>query len=129
MIVGPGLIARYGADWGGNRAHNEWCCYTKRSNRARWLLALMLLPYRRRDSSLPPMRPDLTQHVEAEMMTNLRRTLLTAAMMGIVSAGAFAQKNSNDNKRPPKDPPKVVVKDKDKPRSNSNQDKNKKGKP
>ncbi len=66
------------------------------------------------------------------MMTNLRRTLLAGAMIGFVSVGTFAQKNNNDNKRPPKDPPKVVVKDKDKPPSNSNQgnrDSGKKGKP
>ena len=80
------------------------------------------------------MRPDF-KHVEAEMMTNLRRTLLAAAMIGIVSAGTFAQKNGNDNKRPPKDPPVVVVKPKggnEKPPSNSNQDKkggDKRGKP
>ena len=65
-------------------------------------------------------------------MKNSKRTLLTIAMMGIASVGAFAQKNTNDNKRPPKDPPKVVVKDKEKPPQNSNQDKkdgDKKGKP
>jgi len=68
--------------------------------------------------------------VEAEMMRNLRRTLLAAAMIGIVSAGTFAHKNGNDNKRPPKDPPKVVVKDKGKPPPppSSNQDK-KRGRP
>lgn len=60
------------------------------------------------------------------MMKDLKRILMAVAMMGIVSAGVFAQKNSNDNKqRPPKaDPPKVVVKDKDNkptpPPSNTN---------
>jgi hypothetical protein len=91
-------------------------------------LALRLLPFWVARLFSPSHAPDFLKHVEAEMMTNLRRTLLAAAMIGIVSAGTFAQKNGNDNKRPPKDPPKVVVKDKGKPPPSSTQDK-KKGKP
>lgn len=68
-------------------------------------------------------------------MTNLKRKMMAAAMSvlmtGIVSVGAFAQK---DDKRPPKPrDTKVVVESKGKPPQNSNQgDKRndgKKGKP
>jgi hypothetical protein len=41
-------------------------------------------------------------------MTNVTRKLLAAAMVCIVSAGAFGQKRGGD-KRPPKDDNKVVV--------------------
>ena len=68
-------------------------------------------------------------------MVNLRRKLLAAAMTAcIVSAGAFAQ---GGDKRPPKEPNKVVAGEKrgEKPPQNSNsqgdknRDKDKKGKP
>jgi hypothetical protein len=65
------------------------------------------------------------------MMGNLKRNLLAATMMFIVSAGVFGQ--GNDNKRPPKnDPPKVHVPDKGKPPANNdkgNKKDDKKGKP
>ena len=60
-------------------------------------------------------------------MVNLKRKLLAGAMtVVIVSAGAFAQKG-RDDKRPPKDGPKVVVTPKgERPPQNNNQgDKNK----
>jgi hypothetical protein len=48
-------------------------------------------------------------------MVSFRQKLLTAAIALSVSLSVFAQKGSdNSNKRPPKDPPQVVVKDKDK---------------
>ena len=54
-------------------------------------------------------------------MTKLIRNLLVVAMLGIVSVGAFAQRK-NDDKRPPKEPVKVITNDrKDKPPQNSNQ--------
>lgn len=63
-------------------------------------------------------------------MINLKRKLLAMAMLGVVSAGAFAQRP--DNKRPPKNPDKVVEKPKGErpPPQNNNQDKkDKKGRP
>ena len=55
-------------------------------------------------------------------MKKLVRNLVVVAMLGIVSAGAFAQKK-NDDKRPVKEPVKVITNDrKDKPPpQNSNQ--------
>lgn len=65
-------------------------------------------------------------------MFDLKRKLLAVAIGGLLSMGAFAQKKGGD-KRPPKDPPRVVVQPKEKPPQNSNQgDKpkgDKKGKP
>lgn len=56
-------------------------------------------------------------------MTNLlRQFLLVIAMLGVVSAGAFAQRKDQD-KRPPKEPAKVITndrKDQRPPRDNSN---------
>lgn len=52
-------------------------------------------------------------------------------MLGMVSAGAFAQKR-DDDKRPPKEPSKVVTPDKkDKPQQNppKPKDNDKRGKP
>ena len=49
-------------------------------------------------------------------MGNFRQKLLVATMILGVSVSLFAQKGSdNSNKRPPKDPPQVVVKEKPKP--------------
>ena len=49
------------------------------------------------------------------------RHLMVLAMLGIVSVGAFGQKKGDD-KRPPKEPVKVITNDrKDKPPQNSNQ--------
>lgn len=47
-------------------------------------------------------------------MINLRQKGLAVALVFFASACGFAQRN--DNKRPPKDDTKVVVKDKDKPK-------------
>jgi hypothetical protein len=56
-------------------------------------------------------------------MKKLLRDLLVVAMLGMVSVGAFAQKK-NEDKRPPKEPVKVITNDrKDKPPQNSNQPK------
>lgn len=43
-------------------------------------------------------------------MMKLARDLLVVAMLGVVSAGAFAQKKDQD-KRPPKEPVKVITND------------------
>jgi len=61
-------------------------------------------------------------------MKKLKRILL-GMLMGIlvamvVAAGAFAQKNSNDN-RPPKENPKIVERPRPPP-SNSNENSNRK---
>jgi hypothetical protein len=64
-------------------------------------------------------------------MKKLMRKFLAVAMLGMVSAGAFAQKR-DDDKRPPKEPSKVVTPDKkDKPQQNQEKPKNndKKGRP
>lgn len=67
-------------------------------------------------------------------MSKLRRNVLAAAAVLVVSVGAFAQ--GNDNRRPPKNPDHVVEKEKPKrekpqPPSNNNQGKDgdKRGKP
>jgi hypothetical protein len=84
--------------------------------------------YDRRVSSLPPMRA----HVKSGMrrlnviMKNLKRMLMTAMMLCIVSVSAFAQK---DQKPPPPkpDPPRVVVAPKPDPPPNNNGGGEKKG--
>ncbi|HEU4510081.1 MAG TPA: hypothetical protein VFR78_17735 [Pyrinomonadaceae bacterium] len=43
-------------------------------------------------------------------MINLMRQLLVIAMLGVVSAGAFAQRKGQD-KRPVKEPVKVITND------------------
>ena len=58
-------------------------------------------------------------------MIKLMRKLLVIAMLGVVSAGAFAQKRGQD-KRPPKEPVKVITndrKDQRPPKQNNKQDK------
>ena len=56
-------------------------------------------------------------------MIKLMRELLVIVMLGVVSVGAFAQKKDQD-KRPPKEPAKVITNDrKDQrppPRPNTN---------
>ena len=63
-------------------------------------------------------------------MKKLMRKFCAVVMLGIVSAGAFAQKR-DDDKRPPKEPSKVVTPDKkDKPQQTEKpKDNNKRGKP
>jgi hypothetical protein len=59
-----------------------------------------------------------------EMFKLLRQLLLVIAMLGMVSAGAFAQRKDQD-KRPPKEPAKVITndrKDQRPPPKNSNQE-------
>jgi hypothetical protein len=55
-------------------------------------------------------------------MIRLLRELLVIAMLGVVSVGAFAQKRDQD-KRPPKEPVKVITNDRkdQRPPRNSNQ--------
>ena len=54
-------------------------------------------------------------------MKELKRMLAGIVMVGLISAGALAQKKGEEAKRPPKDPDnKVVVKDKQPNNSNSN---------
>ena len=57
------------------------------------------------------------------MIKLLRQLLLVIAMLGMVSAGTFAQRKDQD-KRPPKEPAKVITndrKDQRPPKQNSNQ--------
>ena len=56
-------------------------------------------------------------------MIKLLREVLLIAMLGVVSVGAFAQRRDQD-KRPPKDPAKVITndrKDQRPPPQNNNQ--------
>ena len=58
-------------------------------------------------------------------MIKLFRELMVIAMLGVVSVGAFAQRRDQD-KRPPKDPVKVITNDRKggqrpPPQQNSNQ--------
>ncbi|HEY6217707.1 MAG TPA: hypothetical protein VIW74_13655 [Pyrinomonadaceae bacterium] len=56
-------------------------------------------------------------------MIKLLREVLLIAMLGVVSVGAFAQRRDQD-KRPPKEPAKVITndrKDQPRPRQNNNQ--------
>ena len=65
-------------------------------------------------------------------MVNFKQKFLTAAMIFGVSLSLFAQKgNDNSNRRPPKEPPQVVVREKDRPAPSRPNDKkdDKKGKP
>jgi hypothetical protein len=57
------------------------------------------------------------------MIKVVRQLLLVIAMLGVVSAGAFAQRKDQD-KRPPKEPAKVITndrKDQRPPKQNTNQ--------
>jgi len=59
------------------------------------------------------------------MIKLMRKGVLVLAMLGVVSAGAFAQrKDKDDDKRPRKEPAKVITndrKDQRPPPQNSNQ--------
>ena len=60
-------------------------------------------------------------------MIKFIRELVVVAMLGVVSVGAFAQKKDQD-KRPPKEPAKVITpdrKDQRPPPKNSNQERRK----
>lgn len=63
-------------------------------------------------------------------MIRLVRQIVVVAMLGIVSAGAFAQRKDQD-KRPPKEPVKVIENRKDNrpPPPNNNRPKDDKKKP
>ena len=63
-------------------------------------------------------------------MKGVKKILVAVLMGAIMASCAFAQKN-DDGKRPPKDTPKVVDKDKDKPppKNNTPDNSNKRGKP
>ena len=79
------------------------------------------LPGQRISFSL--LRRNLARGEMVEMIKLLRQLLLIIAMLGTVSAGAFAQRKDQD-KRPPKEPVKVITndrKDQRPPRQNSNQ--------
>lgn len=56
------------------------------------------------------------------MIRLMRKGLLVLAMLGVVSAGAFAQRKDQD-KRPPKEPAKVITNDRkdQRPPKNTNQ--------
>jgi len=55
-------------------------------------------------------------------MIKLMREILVVAMLGVVSVGAFAQRKDQD-KRPPKEPAKVITNDQknQRPPKNDNQ--------
>lgn len=59
------------------------------------------------------------------MIKLLRQLLVIAMMLGVVSAGAFAQRKGGQDKRPPKEPVKVVTNDRkdQRPPRNDNQQK------
>ena len=61
-------------------------------------------------------------------MIKLIRELMVIAMLGVVSVGAFAQKKDQD-KRPPKEPAKVITNDQknQRPPKNNNQQPPKQG--
>jgi hypothetical protein len=63
----------------------------------------------------------LARGEKAEMI-KLLRELLVIAMLGVVSVGAFAQRKDQD-KRPPKEPAKVITNDQknQRPPKNNNQ--------
>lgn len=66
------------------------------------------------------------------MIKLLRELLVIAMMLGVVSTGAFAQRRGGgQDKRPPKDPVKVVTNDRKEPRPprNDNQQRPKPDKP
>jgi hypothetical protein len=65
-----------------------------------------------------------TWHEEAQAkMIRLVRQIVVVAMLGVVSAGAFAQRKDQD-KRPPKEPVKVIENRKDnRPPPNNNRPK------
>jgi hypothetical protein len=96
-----------------------------------WLfgfVAPFLLPYGRRISfSLPCAGTCMRRKSE---MIKLLRQLVVIAMLGVASAGAFAQRKDQD-KRPPKEPAKVITNDRkdQRPPSNSNQQRPKPDKP
>ena len=54
-------------------------------------------------------------------MIKLMRELLVIAMLGVVSVGAFAQRKDQD-KRPPKEPAKVITNDQKNQRPPKNND-------
>jgi hypothetical protein len=80
---------------------------------------------------LPPMRGNKAMRRHILEMTRLLRNLLVVMMLGIVSAGAFAQKpGQGQDKRPPKERVRVTTNDRkdNPPPRNTNQpkpDKNK----
>ncbi|HEX7331701.1 MAG TPA: hypothetical protein VF290_09380 [Pyrinomonadaceae bacterium] len=64
------------------------------------------------------------------MIKRFQKLLVIAMMLGVVAAGAFAQRKDQD-KRPPKDPVKVVTNDRKEPRPprNDNQQRPRPDKP
>ena len=98
------LVARYGADKCETVRFRPSIARLFQANH----LAFILLPRRYGASLLPPARK---WHEEKRLkMIKLVRELLIIAMLGTVSVGAFAQKKDQD-KRPPKEPVKVITND------------------
>ena len=60
-------------------------------------------------------------------MMKLVRQIMVVAIMAVFSVGAFAQRGGGD-KRPPKEPAKVIDKKDNRPPSNSNRPKPRDGK-
>jgi hypothetical protein len=85
-------------------------------------LALALLLSGRRNS-FSLLRTSWSEEKRLEMIKLLREILLIA-MLGVVSVGAFAQRRDQDkDKRPPKEPAKVITNDRkdQRPPPNNNQ--------
>ena len=87
-------------------------------------MASILLSFRLAHLFLPPLRGKNCVRRHGLEMKKLVRNLLVLGMLSLASVGAFAQKQ-DQNKRPPKEPVKVVTNDrKDKqPPQNNNQPK------
>lgn len=87
-------------------------------------MASILLSSRLAHLFLPPLRGKNCVRRHRLEMKRLVRNLLVVAMLSVASVSAFAQKQDRD-KRPPKEPVKVVTNDRkdNKPPQNNNQPK------
>ena len=91
-------------------------------------LAFILLLFGWRNS-FSLLRASWSEEKKVEMIKLLREVLLIA-MLGVVSVGAFAQRREQDkDKRPPKEPVKVITNDRkdQRPPQNNNQQRPKNG--
>jgi hypothetical protein len=84
-------------------------------------VAPFLLPHGQR-VSFSLLRSKLARGEKVEMIKLMRQFLAIAMMLGVVSAGGFAQRKGQD-KRPPKEPAKVITNDRkdQRPPRNTNQ--------
>lgn len=99
----------------------------KRTRQARVFVAFILLSPGDGASLSPSHARNL--HEEAQVkMVRLFRQMVVLAMLVVVPAGAFAQRKDRD-KRPPKEPAKVIENKKDKDKGNRPRPDNKRPKP